>query len=369
LELILRVGIDGVSRYFCGIDWRWNVFDLILVIVTLYDQAANLIDVESANLSFLRVMRLLKMLRLLRMIRLLHMFKELRLMLSSMFGSTKPMLWSLVLIWMMSFMFGIFFLQAATNHLADNPDTSTDVKKAIEDHWSSVFVAIITLIKSVTNGNSWEVVADPLAEIGIGYYMIFILYIAFFLFVVTNTITSVFIEATMQMASKDSESIVAEEMKKNEYYIKQLRKFYKKLDEDHTGEIHYEQFQKCMNSPEMMAFAQSLQIDATNVHQFFDILSANGTRPVDLETFVVGCIRLKGASKSIDLVQMMHSLSSTASELKRLHDFTVHQLLEVRHTLKECLSELRQKNQRETPLKECLSELRQKSQQKVQVAD
>merc|ERR1712232_1201759 len=54
----------------------------------------------------------------------------------------------------------------------------------------------------------------------------------------------------------------------------------------------------------MVAFCTSLEIDATDVAQFFSILSAGGNRSVDVETFVIGCIKLKGYAKSMDLMDL-----------------------------------------------------------------
>jgi len=57
----------------------------------------------------------------------------------------------------------------------------------------------------------------------------------------------------------------------------------------------------------MYAFAKSLDIDIADAKQLFQILSNNGWRSVDIDSFVVGCIRLKGAAKSMDLMDLMRS--------------------------------------------------------------
>merc|ERR1712217_592270 len=64
----------------------------------------------------------------------------------------------------------------------------------------------------------------------------------------------------------------------------------------------------------MHAFAKSLEIDITDAKQFFLILSGNGRRTVDIETFVVGCIKLKGTAKSMDLMDLMYSHKRAATK-------------------------------------------------------
>merc|ERR1719230_2070854 len=69
--------------------------------------------------------------------------------------------------------------------------------------------------------------------------------------------------------------------------------------------IAVEAFSKHKDNKNVVAFAESLEIETTDLEQFFSILSANGTRPVDLETFVVGCIKLRGVAKSMDLMDLL----------------------------------------------------------------
>merc|ERR1719469_1414146 len=49
----------------------------------------------------------------------------------------------------------------------------------------------------------------------------------------------------------------------------------------------------------------SIDIESQDLDQFFCILSSNGERPVDVETFVVGCIKLKGVARAMDMVDCL----------------------------------------------------------------
>lgn len=71
----------------------------------------------------------------------------------------------------------------------------------------------------------------------------------------------------------------------------------------------------------MTAFALTLGIEATDLDQFFTILSANGSRNVDLETFVVGCIKLRGMAKSMDVLECVLAQRQTQQDL---HSFMTY---------------------------------------------
>merc|ERR1712113_482058 len=79
VELFLRIYVWRLRYIFCP-DWKWNLFDIILVISSIQEQVSVIMRDHSGmeNLSFLRVVRLLKMMKLLRVVRLMKFFRELR---------------------------------------------------------------------------------------------------------------------------------------------------------------------------------------------------------------------------------------------------------------------------------------------------
>jgi len=64
----------------------------------------------------------------------------------------------------------------------------------------------------------------------------------------------------------------------------------------------------------MWSLLQGRSTSTSWMQQFFNLLSSNGNKPVDLETFVVGCIKLKGAAKSMDLMDLVYMTRETAAQ-------------------------------------------------------
>merc|ERR550525_1930349 len=101
--------------------------------------------------------------------------------------------------------------------------------------------------------------------------------------------------------------IIQTEMEKKDEYVKKLQVFFTSMDENADGQISLDEFNRHVDHPEVIAFANALEIDALDAKLFFQVLSNNGKRSIDLETFVVGCIKLKGAAKSMDLLNLFYS--------------------------------------------------------------
>merc|ERR1712217_125071 len=122
--------------------------------------------------------------------------------------------------------------------------------------WGSVPLSMLALYKASTNGDDWSVIGDVLMNVGMGYYFIFLAYIAFYTCVVTNTITSLFIETTMAYAEKDTQHVITDKLERKDEYVKKLKLWFCAIDNDCTGAITYDQFERNANCPEVHAFAE-----------------------------------------------------------------------------------------------------------------
>merc|ERR1712137_11009 len=122
-----------------------------------------------------------------------------------------------------------------------------------------------------------------------------------------NTMTSLFVEGIMSSSELDDRMVIDLQLEQKQKYIEKLRKFYDEIDNDGSGEISYHELCANLHNPTWYAFAASLEIDASDAKQFFHLLSNEGNHPVDIDTFVVGCIKLKGHAKSMDLVSLAYA--------------------------------------------------------------
>eukprot|EP00929_Paragymnodinium_shiwhaense_P055433 TRINITY_DN2776_c0_g1_i1.p1 TRINITY_DN2776_c0_g1~~TRINITY_DN2776_c0_g1_i1.p1 ORF type:complete len:759 (+),score=121.04 TRINITY_DN2776_c0_g1_i1:37-2277(+) len=319
VELLLRIAVYR-KFYFLSNEWAWNTLDVVLVLVSVQEMIMRFLPVGGVgvNISFLRIVRVMKMIRLFRVVRLMRMFRELRLIWNSIFGSMKAIFWAMVLIASVAFMAGVCFVQAATEYLRDNMDAlSEEDVTEIQNSWGSCQRSMLALYQSVTGGRDWGVVSTTLWTIGPGYYMLFLAYILFHTCVISNTITSLFVEATIANSQKDYAAVIQDAMAHKQDYLRKLRGWFEHVDADGKGYVSFDEFCARVQDPEALAFLSTLHIEVTDMQQFFAILSENGTRPVDMKTFVIGCLKLQGAARSMDLLEMMIHQRSAFSQAKK----------------------------------------------------
>merc|ERR1712045_965666 len=136
----------------------------------------------------------------------------------SLMGCMRQMFWSMMLIVIVICMFGLGLLQAVTLYLQSD-EVPEHIRMDLDTHWGSLLGSIDTLYVSSTGGISWVEVVKPLREVGPHVYLLFVAYICFFLFVMTNMITSLFLESGMRIAAKDSAAMAQDEIDRLGDYI------------------------------------------------------------------------------------------------------------------------------------------------------
>merc|ERR1719188_2310595 len=119
----------------------------------------------------------MKLVRILRIIRVMRTFKELRFIVNSLLGCFRAMCWSLLLVIVVMYMFGLVFVQLSTSVLQKG-GIAIVTRNDLAVYWGSVLTSMNTLYISSTGGISWCEVARPLQELGSHLYLLFVVYVS-----------------------------------------------------------------------------------------------------------------------------------------------------------------------------------------------
>merc|ERR1712032_204189 len=92
----------------------------------------------------------------------------------------------------------------------------------------------------------------------------------------------------------------------NRSLVDSFKKLYQGVDHQGSDCMTLEEFLVLAADEKTIAWAQSLDLDLRDAASFFEVLSENGAGTVDPETFVEGCIKLKGNARSLDLISLAH---------------------------------------------------------------
>jgi len=310
LEIGLKLYVHRM-HFFCNSDMRWNIFDVLLVAFSVYDYVTFtfiLHEDSSTDMTFLRSFRLMKITRVFRMLRVLHVFQELRTMLNTLIGSFVALFWCLVMLGFILTMFGLIFVQTTMGYLVETGD-ALDAASRYEllDAFGSVETTMTTLFMATTGGEDWRRFYDLLQRTGDLNALLLIFYVAFFNFAVYNVLTGIFVDHTQKVAQKDRDTLILDQRRKERNDAEQLRRLCLEMDADRSGTITWMELSEQLEDEAVATFLASIGLDIQDAETFFQILaSINGTEEVDIDTFVMGCLRLKGSATSIDMQSLVY---------------------------------------------------------------
>lgn len=319
VELLMRL-LAYEGAFFTGPEWKWNMLDMILVVPSVVEFAIQTLEF---NISFMRTLRLLRMLRTLRMIRIMRFaatFRHLRLMLLAVLKSLVPLFWAIFFLTFLMFLFAVMFMQGTAQYLANI--TSAEDQSFVPDmqeFFTTLPMMLLTLLLCISGGISWWEIATIVRELGVGYLLMFILFILIMLIVVLNIITGIFVNESIETASKDHDLIVQMEVLHTRQMLFELQRLFEEIDGDADGSITLEEFENALRDQQgsVRGVFRLLDIDITDARDFFSVIDVDGSNRIEIDEFVMGCLRLKGNGHHLGLESVMQEHKKRLKDMNR----------------------------------------------------
>lgn len=297
-EIIVRL-IALRASFWCSEDRKWNIFDFVLVAVGIAQETF-----EGGNFNFVRTLRIFRIIRIARILRLLRAVRELRMMVLAIGNSLLSLSWAFVLLLVIMYVVSILLMQGAVGFLEDKGMDNGNSKE-IENYYSSIGRTILSLIEAISGGD-WTLMADALAKQSEGYRIAWIFYVVFVVFGVLNVLTGVFCSDASH--HKDRDLIVHAEAEHRRMFIEQMTAILQELDKDESGNVTWSEFEEYMKDHRLQAYFTSQDLDSTDARLLFKLLDHNDTEEIKTMDFIVGCFKLKGTSKSMQIKKLSKDL-------------------------------------------------------------
>jgi len=305
-ELVLRV-YSFRMLFFNGADWRWNMFDTVVV-------GLQLIEIVFGGLSNLRSVRAVRILRLARAIRLVRVIQhvaELRRLVASVGGSMVSLGWTCILLVLLIYTVSLFFTQMISDHRMSNMvDEENGEFKELEGYFGTLYQTMLSFFQAVTGGMDWGDLLGPLmTHVSVWLAPVFCVYISFTVLAMLNVVTAIFVESVLERTKKDRDLLL----------ISNVRSLFRGVDGGICGGMMtWNTFLSKLDTPEMLEFFEAIDVDPSEAPCIFRLLDIDNGGSVDGEEFLNGCLRLRGPSRALDIALMMKQIEQVDQRLQSL---------------------------------------------------
>lgn len=310
VELCLRVGSERIAFIAVASERKWNLLDLFLVILACQEQVIEAFADGSGaggSLYFLRILRILRVVRVIRVVRVLRYFKELRTMLQQILSSFASLAWLFLLLTLILFIFGVAFMQGVVQAFEDVDSrnkldqANPKLRKELSEWFSTVPASIVSLFKAMFGFLDVDFLYRALQKAGSVYPYLFIFFLFFTLFGVMNIVTGVFAERVASAAELDRHEMVMQEQEKTHALAEEVKSMFKLADADGSGQLGLDELKAFMKEETLTNYLKALDIECAEAETLFSILDSDFSGAIDVDEFVLGCMRHKGTARGMEL--------------------------------------------------------------------
>jgi len=305
--LLLRMFAKGLRDFwFENKDWRWNVFDTVVVLISFADfisDASQLRGIAATRIArTCRLMRVGKVMRVLRLMRYVHEFKKIFLLLGA---SMQTLIWSCLAVFFVLYVFAVLFTQTSADYLW-SLDELTERNQMLHQDFSTIDRSLFTLYTAVagggTMGRNWGTFYEELSDVDDISKVLFIAFVTFAFFGMLNIVTSVFVECAMASTQRLRELLVEEKKATEQGHLHHMRNIFHELDTDGSNSLSYTELREALvGNIALQEYFLALDLNATDTSTLFELLDEDGSGELDIDEFCDGCMRLKGEARAFDI--------------------------------------------------------------------
>lgn len=298
-ELGVRIIARG-RMFLTGLDWEWNVFDVGCVFTSYLELVLSVLQGDEVVFNS----RMVRVVRIVRIIRVVKASSSLRMMVYTILGAVRLLLWAVLSLLLVMFTFAVTFTEGCKS-VADPGQ-----RQKLSKFFGSLGRSMLTLFQVVTGGLTWNDVYEPLEENDHLLAFTLLGYICLVVFTVLNVITGLCCEQAIVTARNSKEDAIRSRLREKEKLTKSFCHIFKTFDDDGSGEISAKEFEKQLEDEVFQAYLSHLDITVDDAIEMFDVLDTDNSGSVSASEFVTGCMKVKGEARTVDILKLDRELQS-----------------------------------------------------------
>lgn len=320
METAIR--LVAMQRHFFDGIINWNTFDLTLVLVDFVLIGLKIFNVDLGQSAFVRVLRICRSLRIVKALRTWRALRELYVMLHSLIGTMRAMLWAAIMLILVLTLFScaaVEFINPIVLDMAANNDF-TECERCSRA-FSSVWNSQITFFQTVVAGDSWGQVAIPIIEKVPATAPFFVVVLVVIQLGILNLILAAIVD---QASAAHEDDVQLQAINKKEAFTKArgtLLNVCRQIDTDGSGNITIEELYRGYETlPELAYQLKFLDVTRDDLGILFSALDSDYSGTVEYEEFIEQLFKLQNQDISVCLGFLKSYIQQICREVRAHSD-------------------------------------------------
>eukprot|EP00928_Gymnodinium_smaydae_P082288 TRINITY_DN65662_c0_g1_i1.p1 TRINITY_DN65662_c0_g1~~TRINITY_DN65662_c0_g1_i1.p1 ORF type:complete len:592 (+),score=58.53 TRINITY_DN65662_c0_g1_i1:35-1777(+) len=335
-ELLVKLYIRGCTAFYRDSDRWWNVFDAVILGVSIVDVSLTF---RSTTSSYVRLLRVGRLARLVRFVRA-PFFKEILMMVNGMVGSFRTLFWSLLLVCIPFYVVALVCRETLGRADADAHPVVHRMFKTVGESWLTVFRCMLGDCSDV---NGTPIMVQINDHHGWGYTLGYCVLMIITHLAIFNMIAAIYVENFMDVA-KSNEALMQRRrlhdtkrtaVMEQELFIRVVSAYCsihrsdldEMLQEEMAARIRItrDEFDTIMAEQDVANVFDQLDIPHDDRHGLFDVLDADGNDLLRMDEILNGVMRLRGRARRSDIVFCSLILRHVQAQVSTLVDLARRQ--------------------------------------------
>mmetsp|Transcript_82520 Transcript_82520/g.231429 ORF Transcript_82520/g.231429 Transcript_82520/m.231429 type:complete len:665 (+) Transcript_82520:100-2094(+) len=344
LEICVKIALTGFRDYWIGEDRRWNVFEVVLVLLGVLDICITVYSAGGdggANLAILRVVRLARIARILRVFRL-QMFCDLIVMIKGTVGGIKTLTLAAGLISFPMYAFALVFRETL-GPLASHGNGA--------ENFATVGDSFFTVYRCFVAGECTDAQGRPIFALVTRHYgwvhgLIYCAVLIFMSFGLFNVIVAIFVENVLAGAKTNDQIMKRQRLRDQSFFAGKMMDLLsvllrtRRAHDTQDGEdsilqmsgakmieelgdfgITRELFEEAHKAPGVVELLKDLDIaDGDDCSDLFMTLDSDGDGVINVEELFEGIGRLRGDARRSDIISINLKMQRLHNDIKILFE-------------------------------------------------
>eukprot|EP00811_Abedinium_folium_P026124 NODE_3799_length_1983_cov_10.125539.p1 GENE.NODE_3799_length_1983_cov_10.125539~~NODE_3799_length_1983_cov_10.125539.p1 ORF type:complete len:593 (+),score=114.51 NODE_3799_length_1983_cov_10.125539:98-1780(+) len=307
IEMVVKLYVYRKS-FFYGSMRYWNMLDLMVVMVVLFEPLVNLVGTVTAQSVFENAVlsRALRVFRIVRLVRITGLGK-LRKLIRTMASSLHSVGWAGLMMLFWIYIFAVIVTSAVSTYRV-SPHSDAGVVETLEYYYGTLPRTLLSVYQAVSGGEDWRSMSEPLLNhVSVGLGILFVVFVFSITLVMVNVVAGSFVDNTIR------EGLEIDRREKEA----RINYLCTQLDLDNNGAISLDEFSNQLNSPTMRQLLDLMDLNLHEAEEFFQVIAGGTAQSIAMTDLRNGCVRLQKPPTRADLLRLHEELEKLTMAVDR----------------------------------------------------